>query len=132
MDTQQAYEKIRAWFTRPNAQFGWEPGSQVCVYRGNEKAHSRCRCALGVLIESKDYNPIMEQYAARILAERIPYLQEVELSFLVDAQRTHDSCAAEAWDYENGKPKDSVDDYIKDFISDLDGVAAGFGLTVVV
>lgn len=119
MTDQQAYEKIRAWFTRPNAVFGWDKETESCVYRGGYKALSRARCAVGCLIPSRRYHSDLEDCDPGIVAREIPELHGVNVSFLEQAQSVHDSLAFKG------------NEYLSDFIERLDRLAKNYKLEVV-
>lgn len=103
MTTQEAYDKIRAHFSQPNAVFGYDHSEMVCVYRGRYENTNPVRCAFGVLIDDEDYYEAMEGNSVTTLligdGEDIsPYLApgkyaDLDLGFLERVQETHDHCA---------------------------------------
>lgn len=113
MTEQEAYNKIRAWFTRPTAKFGYNQNEGderegMCVYRGNGKAGSRTRCAVGCVLPNELYSPDMEGMAFGLeprspalrrgvsfeakFPEAASYIGEAGL-FLSMAQEIHDDAA---------------------------------------
>lgn len=137
MTTQEAYEIIRAHFTKPGAELAQidgisddSPYGGTCFYRENLDPKSERRCAFGVLIPDEIYHPSMEGTGALgllrqwpILRERLGILYTPDFSerndsslesFVARAQSTHD-CAIN----------------VELFIKDLDELAVELGLKVV-
>src|SRR5689334_7826986 len=127
MDTQEAYEKIRNWFSKPIHGFGYDIESDRCLYR----APNGDRCAIGCLIPDKEYRPKFDKVDdfgsgnqgnimdATEVIERVPSLTNVDVEFLCDAQGIHDRFA-----------RDSSDDSRKRFIQRLDELALNYDLVV--
>lgn len=124
MTTQQAYEAIRKYFTRPDAELAQIPehlmseqdmGSN-CVYRKVIQGRVR-KCAVGCLIPKRLYSPKMEQRAAVQVIEEFPevknLLDGVSLDFISCAQTCHDDSAT-----------------VEQFVADLDELAHTHGLEV--
>ena len=118
MTTQEAYEKIRKWFTRPNAVYGYNEKEVQCQYRANEKARSLRRCAIGCLIPNRMYNVDLEGRPSTEVLERVPSLDGIDPLFVKEVQQTHDRCAVE------GRS-------LSKFLSELDDIARTFELKVV-
>lgn len=133
MDTQTAYEAIRAYFTKPGAVFSYVPRVDPndhstrgrCVYYG-EIDGKPCHCAFGCLIPPALYDTSFEgttvdglfnrtNKSARLLAEAFA---GVDVNFLVDAQNIHDTRALQGGS-------------IEEFIVELDATAHHRKLTVV-
>jgi hypothetical protein len=144
MNTQQAYEQIREFFSRPGAVLAWSESAEQCVYREPDaydnpdydpdddqnyewpvtfvyRANSPVRCALGCLIPDELYDPVLEgRGVANILADNKPltdYFAGVDQGFLVEAQAEHDAIA-------------SSSGLIADFLEALDQIAHDYGLQV--
>lgn len=120
MTTQEAYERIRAHFNRPEAVLAKEEidGISRCVYRGGGDAKSPIRCAFGVLIPDSKYTPDMEDKFAGAVCDQWPKVMEVvsdvRPQFIEEAQYLHDSRAHDA----------------RDFVRQLDEIAQEYELTV--
>ncbi len=125
MNDQEAYEKVRAWLTRPGATRAVyevpSPNSlPICAYRtpdGN-------KCAIGCLIPDELYEKDMEGKIAVALIRDNPQLVEFfkncTVGFLDKMQGVHDS--ASNWD-ENG--------FTAHGLAELDYIADTHGLKVV-
>lgn len=122
MTKQTAYNKIRKYFTQPDAELA--KTAFECRYRMETGAiHKKVRkCAIGCLIPDKLYGPEMENKSAEALLEQFsdlalyfgisdPY--EEEARFLTQAQKAHDSSAT-----------------VKGFLRKLDALARKNGLKV--
>lgn len=115
MTTQQAYERIRAYFTQPGAQLARVPAADEldpadCVYR-KRKGNRILKCSVGCLIPKNMYDPSMEGLAAvQLFDGRYPGLSEhfsgVNKDFLSMAQSAHDDAKS-----------------VEDFIQELDRLA---------
>lgn len=123
--TQAVYEKVRAWFSKPDAVYGYEHGK--CVYRGGSNPQSQVRCSVGAVLDDSEYEPRWDEgsdeesgvnvYA--IYDDTWPKsLRGVKLDFLDVMQNIHDNCANENL-------------LMSTFIADLDGLASKYGLKVV-
>ncbi len=119
MTTQEAYEKIRAWLTRPNAERAWSEDRAQCLYdTGNGN-----RCAVGILLTDETLfedgaNECIEAVEGLIASIDPPELRDVDQKFLVVAQNLHDH--ERHWD-EEGRFR----------VERLDEAAKWFGLEVV-
>lgn len=114
MKTQEAYERIREFFSRPDAQLAkrGDGGMPACFYRGDSNPASPLRCAVGCLIPDELYVPELDEglgvveirdaavtdgdEAARALAEFFEAgtsgAEADDLwAFLAEAQNAHDS-----------------------------------------
>ena len=69
-----------------------KPGTNVCMYRGPDGT----KCAVGVLIPDDQFDPTKEIQHISYLHSTIPALQGIDLDFLCEVQRVHDS--AVNWD----------------------------------
>jgi hypothetical protein len=69
-----------------------KPGTNVCMYRGPDGT----KCAVGVLIPDDQFDPAKESQHVSDLHSTIPALQGIDLDFLCELQRVHDS--AVNWD----------------------------------
>lgn len=134
MTTQEAYEAIRAYFTRPGAKIAIDP-EEGCVYRGDGNPNSDCRCAFGCLIPDDLYRPSFEGVNVIRVLEIEPklakHLGEVATtsqgnSFLIDAQARHDNSM---YDYNGNRV--SNEEALANFITRLDALAKTHGLRVV-
>lgn len=104
MTTQEAYEAIREFFSRPEATLAWDEGLGECVYRGGGEPDSPIRCAFGCILPDDLYSPNMEGTSVIILKDSEPgsmwkpvlrHFEGVNLKFLERAQHAHDSLAQE-------------------------------------
>ena len=121
MTTQKAYERIRAWFLRPGAVFGFDREEGNCVYRGGSKPYSRVRCAVGCLIPPKNYTDQLEGMGPHqlVIYELPDLFAGINVKFLEQAQTLHDNEACK------------VEPSIPNFIAELDKLARQFKLEVV-
>jgi hypothetical protein len=97
-NTQDAYERIRAWLGRPGASrcaVGTGHGDDYCVYRDNGN-----RCAIGGILPD-DLLDVMDTYQGDV-SEIISEFSQVEFffdnvdeDFLLKAQSAHDRVAVE-------------------------------------
>ncbi len=121
---QQAYDRIRAYFSKPGARIAFSDEANTCRYRYTDSGGHIRKCAIGCLIPKKDYEP---QYDFNMTTHQVlqalgwvdgPYpTSDDDLSvFLVLAQTRHDEQGA------SGSPQQ--------FIADLDLLAADSGLIV--
>ena len=116
MDTQEAYAKIRRYFTKPGAMLAQgEDGS--CFYRRTVGGRVR-KCAVGCLIPKAKYSKEIEGRSISSIYS-LPAMRElfaeVDGGFLEEVQTLHDA--------------ESVD--ADDFVAHLDELAEDFGLVVV-
>lgn len=120
MTTQEAYEKMRAWFCKPGRKFGYDAEEKTCRYRAGLNPRSTKRCAVGCLIPNRLYGGVdMECDTPRQIAEDLPGIfGSTDPEFLLQAQNIHDDCAME------GEPMEV-------FIRLLDALAASWKLNVV-
>lgn len=96
MTTQQAYEKMRAWFSKPGRPFGYDDRLGACQYRGGGDPHSSIRCAVGCLIPPRKYDPEIELQTVWAQPDYFELvLPGVDLGFLDEAQRAHDRLATD-------------------------------------
>jgi hypothetical protein len=112
MDTQQAYERIRAHFDAPGAQLArvggsGGPGSGTCMYRAYAVSDSTQKCAVGALIPDEAYDSRMEGSSlCESWLAKWPFidglLHDVDKRFLRSAQLLHDSVAADAGTFVTG------------------------------
>lgn len=122
---QEAYEKIRADFSRPGAKFGWTE-EYGCVYRKGQVANSPVRCSIGDLIRDEDYEPSWDGPMGGELIKiqkHFPVsfsklLGKYDYKFLYSVQCAHDTAAL-------------MKNSLASFIARLDEVAALYGLKVV-
>ena len=120
MNTQEAYERIRAHFLT-DQRYGYDQEKDVCRYLTDDGA----KCAVGCLIP--DGSPIQQSKLTAIAlasegsehyAEYMQIIGDTNPRFLDSAQMTHDECATASLP-------------ITSFIERLDAKAASFGLQVV-
>lgn len=115
MTTQEAYDKMRAWFTKPGAQLAKDERG-LCCYRLNGRRNAKVRCAAGCLIPDRLYDREFEGHDTDVLYDD-PDLASifgcVDREFLQQAQETHDGAKT-----------------VAEFLSQLDEDAAAFGLEV--
>lgn len=113
MTEQQAYEKIREYFTRPEAQLSKEDG--VCYYR-SPGGH---KCPAGVLIPDSYYEPLMEKKRISSVVMQWPEVSSILGSggyrFASQAQMLHDKNTTTS---------------VRMFIKKLDDLAVERGLTL--
>lgn len=129
MTAQEAYEQIRAHFSKPGAVLAIGADGKTCLYRGPEGASSPTRCAVGVCLKDEDYDPAMDDVSidpgtsiADLLDRGLlpPYLQDTDVfSFLEKAQYEHDTTGAN-----EGR------DATETLLTRLDHLAKQHGLTV--
>ena len=103
MTVEQAYREIRAYFSKPDAKFGFDTEAGVCQYRAFDHDTGGYRkCAVGVLIPDKLYDDSFEDgdTGPRELVDHgiinglmTPDEAEALTQFLVEAQVQHDSHA---------------------------------------
>lgn len=108
MDVTEAYDGIRAWFTRPDAVYGFElypeeiesyTGSAGhCVYRAGKDPSSQVRCAVGCLIPDEVYRPEWDECGGSSFIDidelaRLLEMDQDAVRFLRNAQHEHDDCA---------------------------------------
>jgi hypothetical protein len=97
--TQEAYEQIRAWFSRGDATLAFDAGYDKCFYRLHSDVDSPVRCAVGCLIpdelydEQLDDNNMHVGTAIAYSPEISELLSDVSADFLSRAQRAHDETA---------------------------------------
>jgi hypothetical protein len=118
MNTQEAYERIRAHFLT-DGRYGYDRAKEVCRYLTNTGA----KCAVGCLIP--DGSPLQQ---SKLTAIALPQSElgdewervfgDTDVSFLNRAQMAHDESAM-------------ADFPIGHFIARLDSIAASAGLQVV-
>jgi hypothetical protein len=87
MDTQEAYELMRAWLTRPGAAISLD---SVCMYRSSDGN----RCAVGCLIPDNLYDDSIEGGTVVSWVHKEnnlwKYFTNVDFDFLIEAQILHD------------------------------------------
>lgn len=109
-NTQEAYERIRTYFSRPGAELAYSDEGECCYRTPDGNA-----CALGCLLPDELYTAHMEGKNALIIIGRNPavrtFLANVDPRFLDKAQKHHDNAYDTA-----------------DFISTLDLTAEQYGL----
>lgn len=106
-DTQTAYERMRAFFSRPDAVLARtdEISSPSCLYRLDPHNPSSPGCAVGCLIPDTIYNETFEGIGGiEELLDEGPFelhvlFSNVDLEFLRDAQEAHDTRATDAADF---------------------------------
>jgi hypothetical protein len=118
--TQEAYERIRRYFSRPSAQLAKHIGpldTTNCEYRKGRQRNGRA-CAVGCLIPNELYTSRLEDQPAgeaiRFSDGLFTYFRNVNELFLENAQHAHDRLATTA----------------PHFVSLLDDLARDFNLTV--
>ena len=126
MNAQEAYNKMRHWFTLPGAVLG-QTDDGFCAYRGtNEHGDydklSNVRCAVGCLIPNDLYSPYMdsgEQGDGMQAGQLLDYYPDVRklfdddlaMEFVQKAQTRHDDSST-----------------VDQFIEKLDRLADDYGL----
>lgn len=150
MTTQEAYERMRVYFSRPGAKRAItdDPADDdhtLCCYRTEDGA----ACAVGCLIPDELYDPAIERASATCLltgsvnerdeeggalANKIPIpqitqlLAQIDPKFLDEAQTLHDrdhhSYYDEAGDWMEERNTPAL------FISNLDALAETFDLDI--
>jgi hypothetical protein len=140
--TQEAYEKMRAWFTQPGARLAMKPDpTGGCLYHGDQAGSeypelAGTKCAVGCLIPDALYTPTLEVVGSlaeweAVMTEDHYYHRAEEINavgavwnalgmddhdkfqFLLAAQQAHDSS-----------------DDASMFVSRLDEIAASNNLAV--
>jgi hypothetical protein len=129
MDTQEAYEKMRSWFSKPNHGPGYDPDIGECAYRGVDENH---RCAVGAILPDKLYKDSFESGGVvNIVTESAAvahYFKDVDISFLSSAQKIHDD---KYWGLLDSVDGVNEEKFRVNFIASLDNLAGDFGLNVV-
>jgi len=120
-NAQEAYEGMREWFSRPNAEFGYDHAERMCVYRLDGDPTSLVRCAYGSLIPDEVYDPVSENLT--VSSDDLPkpmqlWANEDAREFMTAAQSKHDYLAR-------------YDKTTDEFVRGLDDLAAEYGLTVI-
>lgn len=149
MDKQTAYNRIRAHFSKPGAEFAFNAEDRSCYYRVGYKPYSKKRCAVGVLIPDGKYAAAevksdLEGLSPDQVCEWLwPDADEDLKAFLSVCQNLHDYSAMNQW-------QSSLDEFysrevyipnrpgsikisgntIKSFLEDLDEYARIEGLSV--
>lgn len=151
MTTQEAYERMRVYFSRPGAKRALAPGhwtdddEPVCVYRTPDGD----ACAAGCLIPDELYTPAIERSSAGVLftgqvpvrnedgapipgeAINIPeiaaFLADIDVKFLDEAQHLHDR--ANVSYYKDGDWVEEPNTVTR-FLTELDALAEKTGLDV--
>lgn len=141
MTIEQAYRKIRAYFSAPGADFGYDVSSASCVYRTEDGR----KCAVGCLIPDTKYDPRFEgEGLLELLHDGLGFLlpnENVERfeEFLLAAQRTHDRRAEGRTYTEEGFPiwveelsghMRKIESSIPAFLRDLDALAREYEVAV--
>lgn len=128
MDTQEAYETMRSWFSKPTHGPGYDPDIGECAYRGVDDNH---RCAVGAILPDKLYQDSFESGGVvNILTESAAaknFFKDVDIDFLVRSQRVHDDTY---WELNTTEGVDE-EKFRTNFIYALDTLAENFGLNVV-
>ena len=93
MTTQEAYQRMVDYFSRPGATLGWDDEQSLCTYRSGSRV-----CAVGALLPKKLYDEAMEGKTVDSLVRQFEAVNElfsgVDVNFLVSAQIAHDDVAA--------------------------------------
>lgn len=110
MTNQEAYEAIRAYFTRPRARLA-KDADGGCFYRWGGRRTARTKCAVGCLIPNDQYDPDFEGCSAYLLVPKVPVLADINRDFLERVQNAHD-----------------VSDDVAEFLTRLDKVARSYGV----
>jgi len=149
MTTQEAYERMRAYFSRPGAKRAVtiNPDAEddpMCCYRTPEGD----ACAAGCLIPDEVYDPVIEQSSiSEVMRGTVPLrvegawtekkvavpqiaaaLEGIDRRFLDEAQHLHDRSTVSCYD-ENGNYVETPNT-VETFIRDLDKWADECGLDV--
>lgn len=101
MTKQEAYEKIRKHFSKPDAVYGYSADAGRCFYRVDQKPYSKYRCAVGCLIPDKKYDPRFDDddWIVGDIAETLGWVEnyiydeERLVGFLDTVQSIHDNAA---------------------------------------
>lgn len=100
MTNQEAYEKVRAHFSRPDTVFGLDPLTDECVYRADCDAYSPVKCSIGVLIPDELYESWFENESIFTLIHTlrlvVTELMGCDEYWLANMQRLHDRTAQNA------------------------------------
>lgn len=90
----QALPKVRAWFSRPEAVYGYD-GYNSCIYRGDENPASEVRCGIGCLMPDELYRPEMEGTAVGAFFDddSLPFLDPEYVPSWERLQAAHDRFA---------------------------------------
>jgi hypothetical protein len=132
MNTQQAYVKIRKWFSDPSHEPGYETTTDRCVYRYGGDPKSQVRCAVGCLIPNRIYDPslddpnlsgVVASSAVTYTNELSDFFQDVDVDFLESVQTLHDDMCI-------GRDVPKGFDRVK-FINQLDQIASEHELRLV-
>lgn len=116
---QQAYDRMREYFARPDAQQAADDGN--CAYRAEDGS----KCAIGCLIPDDLYDPEMEGASTAHLFDRFHWLPFApdDVEFYRRAQRIHDTWTP----YYDQKENIPFQEWM---LSGLDALAAEWGLKV--
>jgi hypothetical protein len=98
VNTQEAYDAIREYFSKPDAILAKSQGGR-CEYRTAEGRG----CAVGCLIPDGLYDPKMENHVVDTVFMDFPavgkYFEGVDMNFLLRAQSLHDDQSDTAFDF---------------------------------
>lgn len=110
--TQSAYDKIRAYFSKPGATIAYDVEIRACRYRTSDGR----KCAVGCLVPDSLYTKSMENmpgWSAIEAAGLEDMFADVSHTFLNNAQSAHDHAMS-----------------VEDFLRMLDGIALDEGIEV--
>lgn len=116
---QEAYDRIREWFSRPGAERSLADG--VCRYRATGKNGEVLKCAMGVLIPDEVYDPAWEfsledpGLDGGQIARKMGWRKRGLIDFVEYAQRAHDHSGYGG---------------VMEFLGRLDNLAQRYGLKV--
>jgi hypothetical protein len=100
MTTQEAYEQIRSYFSRPDAALAATTTGDTCFYRQPMPDGSVRKCAVGCLIPDELYDLELDEqnvagdHAMVWTNELREFFQDVDVDFINEAQAAHDGTAS--------------------------------------
>ena len=144
MTVETAYRRIKAYFSKPGAKFGYDSEIGACQYRAfDHDTGEYRRCAVGVLIPDKKYhdsfeddvppdalvwqgviNGVMTNEEKTRLGEFLLAAQEAHDTHAVGKKYVPPSVASKAGTYID------LERTIPAFLRDLEAVARRYGVTV--
>lgn len=144
MTVETAYRRIKAYFSEPDAKFGFDSETAQCQYRAFDHDTGEYRkCAVGVLIPDKkvfsiddleDMTPTELVHEGIINGHMTVEQKDTLAAFLVAAQEQHDTHAiGKQYFPSEGRVVSHFivkEQTIPAFLRSLDAVATEYGVTV--
>lgn len=94
MNKQEIFNKVWKHFIVEKNPRSTDPNTKLCMYRGPNNT----KCAVGLLIEDKDYTERMEHHSVDYILENynIPGINQETIKFLEELQDWHDNLRADS------------------------------------